>query len=189
MRLLQRLPVTNSIDKSRSRLQGERSFHIFYQMLRGASAEERTAWRLPKRVEDFKYINGRGAVHSIDGVDDAADFATVRAAMTAVKIPTELQSRMFAVVSAALWLGNVTFVAKSDDETAVERDEAFETVCALLEVAPEAMEFALTHRMVVAGGETYELPLNLGNALDTRDALAKARSCAASGHVVLCAVL
>ena len=46
-------------------------------------------------------------------------------------------------------------------------------VCSLLEVPPDKLEFALTHRKVTAGGETYELQLNLGNAQDTRDALAK----------------
>jgi myosin V len=115
-------------------------------------------------------------VSTIDGIDDGADFRVVRDAMTAVKISPELQSKMFCIVSAVLWLGNVSFVATSDDATRVEKDGAFGNACALLELAPEVLEFALTHRMVSAGGESYEVPLNLGNALDTRDALAKART-------------
>lgn len=165
-------------------VQGERSFHIFYQLLRGASAAERTAWRLPAGPSDFRYLSGAGAVHAIDNVDDAAAFAVVRAAMTAVKIPKDLQDRMFAIVSAVLWLGNVQFVATSDDETGVVKDAAFETACALLEVPEATLEFALTHRKVQAGNEAYELPLNMGNALDARDALAKVRYDAAVAWAV-----
>ena len=167
-------------------VQGERSFHIFYQLLRGASAAERTAWRLPAGPSDIRYLSGAGAVHAIDNVDDAAAFAVVRAAMTAVKIPKDLQDRMFAIVSAVLWLGNVQFVATSDDETGVVKDAAFETACALLEVPEATLEFALTHRKVQAGNEAYELPLNMGNALDARDALAKVR-CSAMVAWAVCA--
>lgn len=154
-------------------VQGERSFHIFYQLLRGATLQERAAWKLPNRLEDFKYLNGKGAVTSIDGIDDASDFRAVRAAMTAVNISDALQHSMFSVVSAVLWLGNVSFTAKNDDEVHVNKDTAFATACALLEVPENKLEFALTHRLMLVGNETYERPLNLGNALDTRDALAK----------------
>jgi hypothetical protein len=37
-------------------LPGERSFHIFYQLVRGASAAEREALHLPPRVTDFRYL-------------------------------------------------------------------------------------------------------------------------------------
>lgn len=158
-------------------MQGERGFHIFYQMLRGATPEERTAWKLPQKLETFRYLSGTGAVTTIEGVDDAADFRDVRAAMTAVKIPPDLQHDLFRVVSAVLWLGNVTFVAQSDDAVRVETDEAFATCCELLAVPAAALEFALTHRLMTVASETYEVPLNMGNALDTRDALAKVPPC------------
>ena len=161
--------------RTRRRVQGERGFHIFYQMLRGATPDECAAWQLPPRLEDFRYLNGTGAVTTIDGVDDAADFRAVRAAMTAVKIPPDLQHALFRVVSAVLWLGNVTFVAQSDDAVRVETDAAFATCCELLAVPPAALEFALTHRLMTVAAETYEVPLNMGSALDTRDALAKVR--------------
>lgn len=155
-------------------LQGERSFHIFYQMIRGASAADREAWRVPADVSAFKYLSGAGAVTTIDGVDDAADFQDVRDAMTAVHIEPELQQGIFKIVSAVLWLGNVSFTAKSDDETRVVVDEAFSNVSELLGVPPERLIFALTHRLMSVGKETYEKTLNMENALDTRDALAKA---------------
>jgi myosin V len=165
-------------------MQGERSFHIFYQMIRGAKKDEREAWKLPDDISFFKYLSGPGAVSTIEGVDDAKDFAEVLDAMTAVKIDKELQQSIFATISAVLWLGNVTFVAKSDDETRVNMDEAFQTVCELLGVPPERLVFALTHRLMTVGQETYEKTLNLEKSIDTRDALAKALYAAVFGFIV-----
>jgi myosin V len=60
-------------------LQGERSFHIFYQMIRGAAKADRELWKLPAAsdVSFFKYLDGPNAVTTIDGVDDSADFQEV----------------------------------------------------------------------------------------------------------------
>lgn len=60
-------------------LQGERSFHIFYQLIRGAAKEDRELWKLPDDVSFFKYLDGPNAVTTIDGVDDTQDFQEVRA--------------------------------------------------------------------------------------------------------------
>ncbi len=49
---------TYLLEKSRMvhRLKGERSFHAFYQLLCGASKEERAAYMLPFKPSDFKYL-------------------------------------------------------------------------------------------------------------------------------------
>lgn len=153
-------------------------------MIRGASKEDREAWKLPVDTSGFKYLDSPGAVTTIEGVDDAKDFKEVCDAMTAVKIGKELQQSIFSIVSAALWLGNVTFVAKNDDETRVNMDEAFQNVCELLGVPPERLVFALTHRLMTVGQETYEKNLNLEKSIDTRDALAKALYAAVFGLIV-----
>jgi len=62
--------------------------------VRGCSAEERAAWQLPARVEAFAYLSSPGAVNTIPGVDDARDFADVRAAMHAVGIDAAMQARL-----------------------------------------------------------------------------------------------
>lgn len=165
-------------------MQGERSFHIFYQMIRGASEEDRAAWRLPDGISGFKYLSGVGAVTTIDGVDDAAEFKDVRDAMTAVHIEPDIQHSIFKIVAAVLWLGNVTFNAKNDDETHVVVDDAFTNVSELLGVPPERLIFALTHRLMTVGKETYEKTLNFDNAMDTRDALAKALYAALFSFIV-----
>jgi hypothetical protein len=43
-------------------LQGERSYHIFYQLVRGADKRLREALRLPSKPDDFKYLAQSGCL-------------------------------------------------------------------------------------------------------------------------------
>jgi myosin heavy subunit len=52
---------------------GERSFHIFYDLLAGASEAERNEWQLYP-PEQFHYLNQSGCYY-VDDVDDAQEFA------------------------------------------------------------------------------------------------------------------
>ena len=48
-------------------LQGERSFHIFYQLIRGATAQEREAFALPQDPQAFRYLSRSGCTVSVGG--------------------------------------------------------------------------------------------------------------------------
>jgi myosin-5 len=145
------------------------------QLCRGASPEERQAYQLPAALESFDYLNSSGCT-SIAGVDDAADFHGVKEAMSAVGITSEQQRSIFSVLSAILWLGNITFHPLSEDAVAVAQSsaEAVSRAAALLRCPEEALYAALTQRNLVAGGERITRHLNMDAALDNRDALAKA---------------
>ncbi|KAK3045331.1 Myosin type-2 heavy chain 1, partial [Teratosphaeriaceae sp. CCFEE 6253] len=56
----------------------ERNYHIFYQLVAGASPAEREELGLIP-VEHFDYLN-QGGVPQIEGVDDGKDFADTKAA-------------------------------------------------------------------------------------------------------------
>lgn len=67
-------------------LPGERNYHIFYQLCTGVTPAEAAGLRLPRdALARFRYLNTSGCT-AIAGVSDAADFARVRAAMSAVSI-------------------------------------------------------------------------------------------------------
>lgn len=144
------------------------------QLCKGVSAEEAERYRLPADpMHDFNYLNQSGC-SSIEGVDDATDFATLRAAMTAVGINPQQQTEVFEVVAGILWLGNIQFRAPTDDSVSVEPGPAVANAAALLQISEPALMSALTSRNIVARGETIVTQLKMDGAVDARDALAKA---------------
>ena len=53
---------------------GERSFHIFYQMVKGLSPEERKELKISGNCSDYRSIM-RGGTHTVDRDDPDADAA------------------------------------------------------------------------------------------------------------------
>jgi myosin-5 len=167
---------------------GERSFHVFYQLCRGASDAERAHYGLPPAdaaLAGFAYLAGSGCT-SVEGVDDAAEFRRVKAALHAVGIGEERQQELFSQLAAVLHLGNVRFSPLHDDAAEVEAGSAapLQQAAALLGVPAAALAAALTTRRMEAGGERITRQLSAEAAGDNRDALAKALYAAAFSWLV-----
>ncbi|CAN6323672.1 unnamed protein product [Urochloa humidicola] len=151
---------------------GERSYHIFYQLCAGAPASLREKLNL-KKVDDYKYLK-QSCCYSIAGVDDAQMFRTVTEAMHIVHISKEDQENVFAMVSAVLWLGDVSFtVIDNENHVEIIVDEASKTVAELLGCSIEDLNLALSKRHMKVNNENIVQKLTLAQATDTRDALAK----------------
>lgn len=150
---------------------------MFYALCRGATAEERSALRLPppEALASFAYLGGSGCV-DVPGRDDGAVLAALRGAMAAVGVDEGTQAGfVLPALAAVLHLGNVGFCPLSEDASAVDPASAPALLAAaeLLGVAPPALEAALTSRRLAAGGETVVAALSAAAAAHNRDALAK----------------
>ncbi|XP_052828159.1 unconventional myosin-IXAa isoform X11 [Octopus bimaculoides] len=165
------------LEKSRivSQAKNERNYHVFYYLLKGASAEERSFLHLHDATE-YHYLS-QSNCYTVDGVDEEHEFARLKQSMEMVGFSTERQHRIFSVLSAVLHLGNVEFKKKGDlhhDESVVIRNEAVITVISnLLKVKETTLIDALTQKRTVAGGETVFMNYKMEDAIATRDALAK----------------
>ncbi|RLN64136.1 hypothetical protein BBJ29_007034 [Phytophthora kernoviae] len=133
--------------------EGERNFHSFYQLMSGATAAEKEAWKLPESAEEFDVLGNEDA--TIEGVDDAENYKNVRQNMTAVGITDEEQHAIFQQLSAILWLGNVQFKETTDEahnpRAAIDTPEAHEALAKaadLMGIDKDKLEALLTFRIV-----------------------------------------
>ncbi|KAH6771045.1 myosin 1 [Perilla frutescens var. hirtella] len=154
--------------------EGERSYHIFYQLCAGASPSLREKLNL-KNADEFKYLK-QSNCFTISGVDDAEQFRVVLDALDIVHVRKEDQDSVFAMLASVLWLGNVSFTS-IDSENHVEPviDEGLTTVATLIGCKVEELKLALSTRKMRVGrrNDTIVQKLTLAQAMDTRDALAK----------------
>ena len=168
------------LEKSRTVRQkrGERNYHIFYQLCRGANEQQRASLSLPIDLTSMHYLNQSGC-EFVDGIDDVADFQTTLAAMGAVNLDEEQKATILKLVAAVLHIGNIQFgkqdsivsVVESKDD--IESNCPVDTVCELLECDREDFAHALTVKYIHAGGKRIETPLDSKKSADLRDALAK----------------
>ncbi|KAK3222510.1 hypothetical protein Dsin_009535 [Dipteronia sinensis] len=152
--------------------EGERSYHIFYQLCAGAPLALREKLDL-RTANDYKYLR-QSSCHSITGVDDAEQFHVVVEALDTVHVSKEDQESVFAMLAAVLWLGNVSFTV-IDNENHVEpvADEDLINVAKLIGCNIEELKLALSTRKMRVGNDNIVQKLTLPQAIDTRDALAK----------------
>uniref|UniRef100_A0A8C1XK87 Osteoclast-stimulating factor 1 n=1 Tax=Cyprinus carpio TaxID=7962 RepID=A0A8C1XK87_CYPCA len=142
------------LEKSRvvMRNPGERSFHIFYQLIEGASGEQRSSLGITK-LDYYSYLNQSGS-YKVDDINDKHDFQET------------LVSILFYCI--ALFLS-----AASGFHTLILAFPAF-----LLGIDQHRLKEKLTSRKMDGkwGGksESIDVTLNVEQACFTRDALSKA---------------
>ncbi|KAI4313211.1 hypothetical protein L6164_026207 [Bauhinia variegata] len=152
--------------------EGERSYHIFYQLCAGAPNSLREKLNL-KSVEDYKYLR-QSNCYSISGVNDAEEFWIVMEALDVVHIGKEDQENVFAMLAAVLWLGNISFtVIDNENHVQAVEDEGLHNVAKLIGCDIEDLKLTLSTRKMKVGNDIIVQKLTLSQAIDARDALAK----------------
>ena len=188
---------TYLLEKSRvvRAAQGERNYHVFYQLCRGAGRDEglRERLHLLREPAEYAYLSSGGCTE-IPGVNDPAEFRRLGSAMEAVGIGAGAQAHVFEVLAGVLWLGNVDFrglqepSSPGSDEARVSSDGAAQDALVhaseLLGVSQDALRGALTTRLITAGRDTMTKPLTTPQAENARDSLSMALYSALFGLLV-----
>mmetsp|Transcript_8414 Transcript_8414/g.11332 ORF Transcript_8414/g.11332 Transcript_8414/m.11332 type:complete len:944 (+) Transcript_8414:798-3629(+) len=115
----------------------------------------------------------------IENVDDKDEFRIVREAMTCAGMSPAEQSHVLALLSALLFLGNITFEEYEKENAEASRIISSDRVwldkfCRITQTPPKDIENALLQRTIFAKDSTYIIPLKKPEAEFARDTLAKA---------------
>uniref|UniRef100_G3NXI8 Unconventional myosin-Ib n=1 Tax=Gasterosteus aculeatus aculeatus TaxID=481459 RepID=G3NXI8_GASAC len=165
------------LEKSRvvKQPRGERNFHVFYQLLSGASDDTLKKLKLDRDFSKYNYLSLDSA--AVIGLDDAANFRTVKNAMQIVGFMEDEVQSVLQLVAAVLKLGNIEFKPESrsngTDESRIKDKNDLKEMCELLGIEQSVLERAFSYRTVEAKQEKVSTTLNVAQAYYARDALAK----------------
>ncbi|KAG9786070.1 myosin-2, partial [Aureobasidium melanogenum] len=149
----------------------ERNYHIFYQLVAGATDEERQELSLLP-VEEFDYLN-QGNEPSIDGVDDAAEFAATRKSLSTINVSESTQKEIFRILAALLHIGNIKIAASRTESSLSANEPALERASKILGI--DASDFAkwTVKKQLITRGEKITSNLTQQQATVVRDSVAK----------------
>lgn len=163
------------LEKSRivTQAPGERNYHVFYELLGGLSEAERSKYGLLE-ADKYFYLN-QGATDCASG---RVDWESLQGAMQVLGVSEGEREGIVRVLAAVLHLGNVYFhrrqLRHGQEGVEVGSDAEIKWAAHLLHISAEGLHRALTSRTTEARAERLHTPLGIDQALDARDAFAKA---------------
>lgn len=134
----------------------ERSYHIFYMLCEGSTAEEREFLSIPHpdttgqpAAMAFKLL--KDGKLQVPDKDDAKDMDELRQAVATCGFSAVTWRQMLCVVAAVLHLSNLTF-SEGPNDTSIMDEEVGGIVARLLSVDCDTLKYSLTHKVITPQG-------------------------------------
>ena len=177
------------LEKTRitTQIEGERNYHIFYQLLSGADETLLGELNLEGGSSIFKYLGKRNSQKS---KRDIAGFTETRDCLKRIGLDENDQKYLLQIVASVLHIGNIEFeqqgtvddsngTASHDDgssEYARVTEESLTsltTACSMLGLDQKEVKEAILTKVLSIGGKTIKKSQDVVQACDKRDAFAK----------------
>ncbi|XP_050694860.1 unconventional myosin-XV-like isoform X6 [Eriocheir sinensis] len=166
------------LEKSRIVTQApeERNYHVFYELLAGLPEDRKAKYGLTTPDKYFYLSQGGG--WQLEGKYDGEDFQALLSAMQVLGFTADEKDTIFRILAAVLHLGNIYFHRKQlrhgQEGVEMGTDAEIKWASHLLQIDHVGIKRALTTKITEARNERVFTPLNINQALDARDAVAKA---------------
>ncbi|GAA6039634.1 hypothetical protein JCM8097_002228 [Rhodosporidiobolus ruineniae] len=168
------------LEKSRvtSRSPEERSFHVFFQLLRGAEKGLLEQLLLADEGKDGKaYEYLKHSRQDVDGMDDKEEYRALTRALDTVGFSPSEQLSLFRIIAVILHLGQLTLSVSGSSSASnahLTSRTSLEKAAFLLGLDPEALANALLRPKVKAGREWVTQARTRDQVVDELGALSKA---------------
>eukprot|EP00618_Florenciella_parvula_P035440 CAMPEP_0119501392 /NCGR_PEP_ID=MMETSP1344-20130328/23229_1 /TAXON_ID=236787 /ORGANISM="Florenciella parvula, Strain CCMP2471" /LENGTH=1132 /DNA_ID=CAMNT_0007537549 /DNA_START=84 /DNA_END=3478 /DNA_ORIENTATION=- len=168
------------LEKSRVvfQAQGERNYHIFYQLCAGGKADAALQGAVQTTdPQDYKYLDQSGVIE-IEGMNDEKEFNIVRRGFGTLGMHEESEVLpVLQIVAAVLHLGNIQFEvvqkAMEEDSSAVSNPAELDICAALLGIDSAELNKNLTSKNI-GTRSVILVQYDVDKAKEARDALVKA---------------
>ncbi|KAI4459898.1 myosin [Holotrichia oblita] len=154
--------------------QGDRNFHIFYQLLTGADIHLLKGLKLQRNVEHYAILQMDGHCPTQTEEEDRQLFLYTRSALDVLGFSVEEVVNIFRIIAVVLKLGNLQFVPCNNidgtEGCSISNDYELYEICELLGAEHRWLQRALTSRHIDDG---ILADLNAQEASRTRDTLCK----------------
>lgn len=162
---------------------GERNYHIFYQLLRGATEEQKKKYEFHEgltgglELANYFHYTGQGGAPQLREFTDESGLKYTLKAMSSLGWEEEKIDTVLSLIAGLLHLGQITFDS-TESEGGVEiaviaDDKILNNSARMLGVDVDKLKTALTERLMVTRGDAITIQLTPNKAVDARDALAK----------------